>query len=197
MIMEKIRTFIALEMPDAVRRVLDEISFELRKELSGVPLRWAPVENMHLTLKFLGDISRVQIPAITEVLQEQVTPIAPIGLSVNGLGAFPNTHRARVIWVGVDVPESLVKLANNIESRLADLGFPREDRAFAPHLTLARVRGHARPVDLARIREALAAAPKPQAAAALADTITFFRSELKPRGSVYNALSQFVLLGKD
>ncbi len=191
--MEKLRAFIALEMPDKIRRALDEISFQLRNELSGVPLRWVPVDHMHLTLKFLGDISRAQVPTIARVLQEQTAPFSPLELSLDGIGAFPNLQRPRVLWVGVNTPPGLSELQKSIESQLSMHGFPLEGRAFAPHLTLARVRGHARPADLARIRETLAAAPKPASAGALADTITLFRSELKPSGSVYNALSQFVL----
>ncbi|MCL5428633.1 MAG: RNA 2',3'-cyclic phosphodiesterase [Chloroflexi bacterium] len=195
--MEKIRAFIALEMPDPVRRALDEISFQLRKELSGAPLRWVPVGNMHLTLKFLGDISRDQVPAITQILESESTRFAPMKLNINGLGAFPNPQRARVLWAGLNAPDDLHELQNNIEARLTALGFSREERAFSPHLTLARVRGHARPVDLSRIRAELAATPKPSPTSASAERITLFRSELKSSGSVYNALSQFVLSGRD
>jgi 2'-5' RNA ligase len=195
--MEKIRTFIALEMPDPVRRELDEISLRLRKELSGTPLRWVPIDNMHLTLKFLGDTEREQIPALVEILQELTSPVAPTELRLRGLGAFPNPKRARVLWVGVEMPNSVQQLVSSIESQFVGLGFPREERAFAPHLTLARVRGHARSADLLRIQEVLSGAPSVQGATGTANTVTLFQSELRPSGSVYNPLSKFVLTSKD
>ena len=195
--MEKIRAFVALEMPDEVRRDLDEISFRLRKDLANVPLRWVPVENMHLTLKFLGDVLREQLQAITEILREKTGNLAPIQLSLDGLGAFPNLQRPRVLWIGIDFPDTLKTFQRDLENQFAALGFSHENRSFAPHLTLARVRGHARTADLARIREILEAAPKPAPTHAIADKITLFRSELKPSGSVYNALSQFVLTNKN
>jgi 2'-5' RNA ligase len=195
--MEKVRAFIALEMPDEIRRALDEISMNLRKELSAARLRWVPVENMHLTLKFIGDIAVDKVPSIIEILKTQSAPFAPFDLSVDGLGAFPNLQRARVIWVGVNAARPLYDFQRDIESSLADLGFTPESRAFSPHLTLARLRGHARSADLDRIRGVLAATPKPSPTKGIADKITLFSSELKPSGSVYNALSRFLLSGQD
>lgn len=195
--MEKIRAFIALEMPDPIRRQLDEISHGLRKDLANLPLRWVPVDNIHLTLKFLGDILPEQVNRVSEVLEKQSASLAPVALKLNGLGAFPNLQRARVIWIGVDLGEELPGFQRELEARLAELDIPLEGKAFSPHLTLARVRGHARPADLTRIREVLAVVELPPAAEALADTITLFRSELKPSGSVYNALSKYVLVSKE
>jgi 2'-5' RNA ligase len=194
--MEKIRTFIALEMPSPIRKALAGISSQLKLDLSGLPLRWVPVENMHLTLKFLGDISPDQIAGITKTLESLTANLAPMEISVDGIGAFPNRQRARVIWVGLAVPESLHQLQRNIEGRLAELGFPGENRAFLPHLTLVRVRGHARPMDLRKIGAVLASSASLPFTSSTAEKITFFRSELKPSGSVYNALSQFVLSNK-
>lgn len=195
--MKKIRAFIALEMPDKIRRALDEISFRLRKDLSEVPLRWVPVDHMHLTLKFLGDISPEQVPAITSVLEEETASLSPFDLSVHGLGVFPNLQRPRVLWVGVNLSQGAKEFQREIESEVSKLGFSTERRPFSPHLTLARVRGHARSADLARIREVMTGTENSAPVVDLADTITLFRSDLKPSGSVYNALSKLVLSGKD
>lgn len=195
--MEKIRAFIALEMPDTIRAALNEISFNLRKELSGMPLRWVPVDNMHLTLKFLGDISADQVPAVTKILGTQTAQVAPFELNLDGLGTFPSSQRARVLWVGVDLPQIFLEFQDKLESQLSELGFTSESRPFSPHLTLARVRGHARSADLELIRSTLAATPKPTPAQGIAGTLTLFRSELKPSGSVYNALSRFDLVGRN
>jgi 2'-5' RNA ligase len=197
MTMDKIRTFIALEMPDPVRRELDEISLRLRKELSRMPLSWVPIDNMHLTLKFLGDTDREQISSLVKILQELTSSVTPIELRLQGLGAFPNPKRARVLWVGVELPNSVQQLVSYIESQFVGLGFPREERAFAPHLTLARVRGHAESADLLRIQEVLTGVSPVQGASSIANTVTLFQSELKTSGSVYNPLSKFVLTSRD
>jgi 2'-5' RNA ligase len=190
--MEKIRSFIALEMPDEIRRALDEISFNLRKELANVPLRWVPIENIHLTLKFLGDIDQAQVQAVDEILKSLTKGLRPFDISLEDLGAFPNLQRARVLWVGVKV-QAIGEFQQKLEERLSKLQFKPEARKFEPHLTLARVRGHARRSDLEVIRDVILSAEAPRSQPALAGTITLFRSELKPSGSVYNVLSRFVL----
>lgn len=190
--MEKFRSFIALEMPDEIRRGLDEISFSLRKELANAPLRWVPVENIHLTLKFLGDIDQAQVPEVNEILKLLTNGFRPFDISLENLGAFPNLQRARVLWVGVKVP-AIAEFQRKLEDKLSQLRFKPEGRKFEPHLTLARVRGHARRSDLDVIEKVVSAARMPQSPSEQADTITLFRSELRPSGSVYNVLSRFVL----
>ncbi len=194
--MKKIRAFIALEMPAVIQASLAVISSNLGRELTGVPLRWVPVENIHLTLKFLGDILPSKVPEISSALKEIKAHQSPIQIQISDIGAFPNINRARVIWVGLNYPETLRKLQSQIESQFAKLDFPREERRFSPHLTLARVRDHAQPASLRKIAEVLTSSTKPQPVEALADKITLFHSELKPSGSVYNALAKFVLSGK-
>ena len=191
--MEKIRAFIALEMPEPIRTSLADLCERMKSELSDVPLRWVPIPNMHLTLKFLGDVKPDQVEKIIHVINSQCSKYSPFDISLNELGAFPHPQRARVLWVGVDSLPSLNKLVDAFEMDLAGLGFLRESRPYSPHLTLARVRGHARPADLHRINEVINSSPNPRSASAVANKIVLFRSELKPSGSVYNALSEFVL----
>jgi len=191
--MEKIRAFIALEMPEPIRRNLADICERLKRELSDVPLRWVPIQNMHLTLKFLGDVRPDQVEKITLVIGRLCSHYSPFEISVDKLGVFPNKQRARVLWVGIDSQISLNKLVDAFEMDLSELGFAGESRSYSPHLTLARVRGHARPVDLQKINELVSSTSIPRSASALANKIVLFRSELNPSGSVYNALSKFVL----
>ncbi len=195
--MQKLRAFIALEMPEEIRHALAEISSRLKRELFGIPLRWVPVENMHLTLKFLGDILPGKVSEISGTLEEITAHQSPIQIQINDIGAFPNINRTRVVWVGLNYPEPLHQLQNQIESQLEKLDFPWEGRSFSPHLTLARVRDHAQHASLRKIAEVLTSSKKPQPVEAQAHKITLFCSKLKPSGSVYNALSQFVLSRKD
>jgi 2'-5' RNA ligase len=191
--MEQIRAFIALEMPEPIRRSLSEISSRLKSQLSAVPLGWVPIQNMHLTLKFLGNVKNDQLENIKGLLGSLIEKYSSFQISLNGLGTFPNAKRARVLWVGVEAPGTLKEIVADFESGFAELGFEPEGRPFAAHLTLARVRGHANQRDLLRIGDVLRSAPMPQPVSAVADKVVLFQSELRPVGSVYNPLAQFVL----
>lgn len=191
--MEKIRAFVALEMPEAIHRSLAEVSEGLKKELLGIPLRWVPVQNMHLTMKFLGEVMPDRVEEFGRVVKTRCAQFASFQISITGLGAFPSLRRARVIWVGIEAPQSLSDLVTALESDFATLGFQREKRPFSAHLTLARVREHAQPSALQKIYDVISSFPSPNTISAMANKVVLFRSELKPSGSVYNPLSQFLL----
>ena len=191
--MKNIRAFVALEMPEPIRRSLADVNARMKLELSSLPLRWVPIQNMHLTLKFLGEVKPDKVEEISRQVGLITEKYSSFPLSLNGLGAFPNIKRARVLWVGLEIPKSLYEMVAAFESGFVKLGFQQEGRPFAPHLTLARVRGHARLEDLQKINEVISSAPTPQSISAIACKIIFFQSELRPGGSVYNPLAQFVL----
>ncbi|MFC2076096.1 RNA 2',3'-cyclic phosphodiesterase [candidate division KSB1 bacterium] len=134
------RTFIAVDLPETVRDSLRELQAGLRGRSDGV--KWVRVEGMHLTLKFLGEIDPDLVSGIDRVLQEAARSIKPFRIALSGLGAFPGLSRPRVIWVGVDGElEPLQNLKSGIDKGLAELGFPKDDRSFKPHITLGRVKG--------------------------------------------------------
>lgn len=186
------RAFIAFELPDELRAALAVISAGLRNNLPDAPLSWVPASNMHLTLKFLGEISLAQVPAIAAVLQPLSESYAPIPISLSGLGAFPNLRRPRVLWAGLQAPAALAQLAAEAEAALHAHGFPRSPRAFTPHLTLARVRREAQPAQLAGLQPALAHQSVPAASGPL-EQLVLFESQLKPSGAVYNSLVRIQL----
>ncbi len=188
--MGSIRTFVALELPPAIQDGLRQISAHLQTEAQGLPLRWVPIENIHLTLKFIGDTAEANIKPISDLLQTKAKSIPAFDVSLDGLGIFPNPRRPNVIWVGLDAPKALFDLQKQLELDLSSMGFAPEKRPFSPHLTVARVRRVARPADLSRISDMVASAQIATVAAGRIDTLTLFRSELKPGGSVYNALSR-------
>lgn len=186
------RAFIAFELPDELRAALAAISVGLRNSLPDAPLSWVPASNMHLTLKFLGEISPAQVPAIAAVLQPLSESYAPIPISLSGLGAFPNLRRPRVLWAGLQAPPALTRLAAEVEAALQAHGFAREPRAFTPHLTLARVRREAQPAQLAGLQPALVTQHMPAASGVL-EQLVLFESQLKRSVAVYNSLVRIQL----
>src|SRR5262249_17399400 len=134
----KVRLFVALEIPPDVRERLSSLVQDLRA--LAPKLKWVRVENLHLTLKFIGEADAAKLAGIRSVLA-QVHSAAAIEVQFRGLGFFPNEKRPRVFWVGVEAPPELIRLAFDTDTALATLSYPREDRAFAPHLTLARLEG--------------------------------------------------------
>ena len=136
---EQIRTFIALETHESVKKSILEIQDQLRN-IPGARVSWGRTEGIHLTLKFLGDVDAILIPEITEDLSRTDIPVCHINLCTTGCGAFPNFRKPRVLWIGVDGGESLLELQKSIDTRLSEFGFPPERRRFHPHLTVGRIR---------------------------------------------------------
>ncbi len=186
--MTVIRAFIAIELPAEIQQRLDQISAQLKQRLDSLPVRWVPGHNMHLTLKFLGDVSVANVGILDEVLQSEAASFRSFEISVGGIGAFPNSQRPRVIWVGIEAPPDLTTLQANLENRLARLGYSREERPFSPHLTLGRVSRSASSGDVRQIGEAVQACRVGFLGAACVQEIHLYKSDLKPGGSVYTCL---------
>jgi len=108
-------------------------------------IKWVPLDNLHLTLKFLGDVDNTEIPDVCKTVRQVTADVAPFELSFAGAGGFPSLDRPRVLFAGVDDPSgSLVRIVSGLESELAELGFKPEPRDYRPHLTLGRSRGRSR-----------------------------------------------------
>ncbi|HEV8429450.1 MAG TPA: RNA 2',3'-cyclic phosphodiesterase [Pyrinomonadaceae bacterium] len=176
------RMFCAVELPPEVRTQLEDHIAKLRKEIPDAPASWSRVENIHLTLKFFGNVGVDRIAEISGAITRAVKDFSSFEISVGKTGAF----RTQVLWIGVSDPsEKLSALHKRIEDECAVAGFEKEDRAYRPHLTIARIR-------------------KPHGARRLADThlkmkfetiavhvreLVVFRSELSSKGSKYTAIS--------
>jgi 2'-5' RNA ligase len=188
------RLFVAVELPGAVRQALDHLQHELqRRALRG--LRWVRPEGIHLTLKFLGETPRDKLDTIEEALTGSTAGIAPHELSLGRLGTFGSRNAPRVLWVDLagDV-ETLQRLQEQVERALVPLGFPRENRGFSAHLTLARVGPEsARDVagPLAEATGSVSASPTRFEASEVA----LMMSKLGPGGAVYTQLKAFPLAG--
>ena len=130
------RLFVALNIPEEVRKSLAELVAQLRPACQNA--RWARVEGLHVTLKFIGETPLEKVEMIKSALTSVPTR-APIPINFQGFGFFPNERRPRVLWAGVEAGPELSELALAVETALDSIGIPRETRPFAPHLTLARL----------------------------------------------------------
>lgn len=187
--MSVIRAFIAADLPEDLRHALDRVMRHLKSELKGVPIRWVPPENIHLTLKFLGEVSQRNLPFLIELLQGEVADQRPFEFGVGGLGAFPDIRRPRVIWVGVKGPKELHDLHHAVENAMEKIGYARETRPFEPHLTLGRVSRNASPEEVRRVSEVLRAVQVGFLGSALVEEVYLYRSDLRPTGAVYTRLA--------
>jgi 2'-5' RNA ligase len=136
---QTIRTFVAVEISSAVRHCAAELIDQLRA--APVDVKWVEPDNIHLTLKFLGDVDSRKVHEVCRAVEQAADGLAPFELEVRGAGAFPNLRRPRTLWLGAGQGGREVGvLAERVESKLHKLGYRREGRRFHAHLTLGRVR---------------------------------------------------------
>ena len=187
---QTIRAFIAIEFSPALREQFATIIAALRRDTPPRAVGWVKADNIHLTLKFLGDIPQTHIAPISAALAEAARDVESFSFSVSGLGCFPNLKRPRVLWAGIDPAgaKNLIALQAAVEQQLAALPYPPEARAFSPHITLGRVRREARPEDAAKAGEAVRAQSKIELGQELVNAVTLMKSDLRPGGAVYTPL---------
>jgi 2'-5' RNA ligase len=185
--MNLLRAFIALDIPPGILSAIREATAQVRAEI-GALVRWVPIENMHLTLKFLGDVSPTHIESLSEMILSEANLCPPFEMQVGGLGALPGLRRPRVIFVGIQAPAGLDALARGIESACRRLGYASEERSFHPHLTLGRIRQDPGVIEGQKIRRAVETATIDLLGTARVDSVKLYKSELKPDGAVYTRL---------
>ncbi len=178
------RTFIAIELSQAVQQALTAVQQKMRPLVSFA--RWTHPDGTHLTLKFLGEAQQDQIDKIKTELDRIASAFGPFKLVLNGVGAFPRLAAPRVLWVGIDQSDVARRLQTEIESAISPLGFPTEKRDFKPHLTLARLEGANWPPDLRQ--QFLDCASIISGVQWHINRVILFRSELLRGGAVYTAL---------
>lgn len=192
--MQPIRTFIAIELNDALHHALADVQARFKREEIARAIRWVAPENIHITLKFLGDVDATHLPALERAIARVCNEFAPFTLTIGGAGAFPNTRKPNVIWVGargqVDVA---ARLAEQIDAACATFGFAREERAFTPHLTLGRVKRDASPSERQRIGALIESAHISDLGELRVERVAVMKSDLTPEGSVYTRLAECAL----
>lgn len=188
MITSVIRAFIAIDLTPEIRQRLDQVTGQLKQHLENVPVRWVPAVNIHLTLKFLGDVSVNNLEMLKKIMLTEVESHHPFEISVGGLGAFPSARHARVVWIGVEAPPDLLAVQHGIEAATARLGYDREERPFSPHLTLGRVSRNATARDAHLLGDVLESMKVGFLGVTKVESVHLFRSDLKPTGSIYTRI---------
>ncbi len=191
--MEQVRCFIAIELPEGVKRGLRELQAQL-KAGSQAPAKWVDPNNIHLTLKFLGNVAADRTGEISAAMTEAVRGMPYFSLEVKELGVFPNPGRVQIVWVGVrGEVEKLARLQQRLESGLERLGFAPEGRRFTPHLTLARLRDRATPDERARLGQLIAETEFDAAPSFRVDSVNLMQSQLTREGPIYTRISSAAL----
>jgi RNA 2',3'-cyclic 3'-phosphodiesterase len=186
--MSMLRAFIAIDLPGDLQKAISQTIGLLQKNAGSSGVRWVAAENIHLTLKFLGDVSPSSLASIQDMLKTESGLHPRFHLKVGGLGTFPSQKRLRVVWLGVDTPPELVSLQRGLESASTKLGYTPETRPFSPHLTLGRVRENVTTAELIALTSALKENKINALGVFLVEEIHLFKSDLLPGGSVYTRL---------
>ncbi len=186
--MSVIRAFIAINLSSEIVQQLDQVLAGLKSRLPGGAIRWVPAKNIHLTIKFLGDVSVSSLELLTKGLQSEAGRHPSFEISVGELGVFPSLRRPHIVWVGVEAPPELDALQHGVEAEMARLGYAPEERPFSPHLTLGRVARNASQDENRQIAEVLGKYKVGFLGAFRVESVHLYRSDLQPGGSVYTRL---------
>ena len=186
--MNMVRAFIAIDLSPAIQAKLQELLMQLKDRMPGLPVRWVPAQNIHLTLKFLGEVSVSNLTVLQQSLQQEVAAHRSFEVVVEGLGVFPSYRRPKVIWVGLSAPQELVTLQKRIEQEAERLGYSREDRGFTPHLTLGRVSRNANTAEIHRIGESVERYEVNTLGSMIVSQVKLYKSDLQPGGAIYTCL---------
>ena len=174
-----IRVFIAIHLPNKIKNALGEVALSLNDRVPRGAIRWVRPEQMHLTLRFLGDTDTAKLPAVQAAMDAVAASNAPFEMRLGGVGCFPNRNRPRVIWVGLSGEEArLLSLVAALEKELAHLGWEPEGKPFRAHLTLGRVKDE-------RGAQGIEWAADVQPLVVPIEAIHLIESQLRPTGPVY------------
>ncbi len=190
---QTIRSFIAVELPEDIKKGLKRIQTELALDKYSFAKCVSP-EGIHLTLKFLGGVPANKIKDIVAVMEAASLGTKPFELQMTEIGAFPNFRRPRVVWVGIkgDV-DRLVAWQQRLDDGLVPLGFAKENRPFTPHLTLARLRETSLPADIQHLGEAVSNSHVEVDYKFTVSSLSLMRSQLLPTGAVYSLQAEVKL----
>jgi len=185
--MPTIRAFIAVEIDEPNKQEICSLISCLKK--SEADAKWITEDQVHLTLKFLGNIDKAEIQKISDALSDIADNFRPFEISFSEIGAFPNMNRPAVIWLGIDKGAGILKMLNEkIETALEKTGFRQENREFKPHLTIARIRSPKNTPNLIKLIKETGF--NPGVNNSRIDKLTLFQSALNPKGAVHTIILQ-------
>jgi 2'-5' RNA ligase len=176
-----VRLFLAVNLPDHIRRDLWKVAEPLRA--NRYPVKWVVSESLHVTMKFLGEVAPHRVDEITEATTTAAAGAKPFALRISGFGAFPSVQRPRVVWAGCDPAPPLELLQHRVEQELDRIGFPLEGRPFRPHITLGRVRREAKRSDFLAFRGDVESLQ--YEAEAAVESVDVMESTLTSKGAMY------------
>jgi RNA 2',3'-cyclic 3'-phosphodiesterase len=193
-------TFLAVELPDELKNRLRALHAKFGEEAEM--LKWIGHPQLHITLRFLGDVERSRLDAVVDAASQAASRTKQFSVHLASLGAFPSERSPRVLWVGLAADEGKTRLSQlfyALEEALVERGFPLDARPFSPHLTIARVRDRLSSPDRLRIGDALVELRRSTNLQAAIDVqqITVMESTLSPAGAHYTALAQLPLLSEE
>jgi len=180
-----LRCFIAIEIPEIPKKFIEDQIYSLKE--SGSDVRWVPLENIHITMQFLGRTEESLIPGLKGSLEKIVASYSPFYIKIADVGCFPDGRRPRVIWVGLGEAQPLINLQRDIAGEMIKFGYPKEERGFTPHVTIGRVKSHRNVGDLLKRLDEIKATSFSDFEV---EKITLMKSELKPSGAIYHSLAE-------
>lgn len=183
------RSFIAIELPREFKDALEKIQGQLKA--SGADVKWVQPQNIHLTLKFLGEINEGKIAEIAAIIKAVADNNRPYPLTLSSVGAFPRIDSPRVIWAGVDAGnEETTRIAKELDDKISLIGILKEERPFSSHITIGRTRSNLNMAKLAQgLKDMAGKAGLPDLSCQVSK-ITLFKSTLTPKGPLYEALKE-------
>jgi len=183
-----LRTFIAVDFPPLMIEKIDRIINYFKTQLPQKPLKWVAAHQLHLTIKFIGELPDHQLPEIKSILTNVIGNQPVFTMGIEGLGMYPNEQKPHVVWLGITGKRPLIVVHNILDQALEKVGIPPEKRKFNPHLTLARVRRQADQVAVMEIGKRLCQFKVDSLGTINVEKIRFYQSKLTPKGPIYSSL---------
>jgi len=181
------RAFIAIELPQQIKDCLSKLQSKLKS--ANADVKWVDPQNIHLTLKFLGEINDEQLTRISEALETVANGMQQFPVRLSVLGAFPKIDYPRVIWVGIDKGDSQIKdIAEELDKKIEKIGIPKEDKEFSSHITIGRLKSASNRTNLVQDLISLENKLGGENLEFLVAKITLFKSTLVPLGPIYEVL---------
>lgn len=183
------RTFIAVELPETIKKKIGELQAPLKKTNAFVS--WVKPENIHITLKFLGEVPEEKINEVFSATELALKNAGKFKMNLKGTGAFPDSKRPRIIWIGAEKGgEELSNMAGKLEEEMEKIGYPKENRKFSPHFTMGRVKS---PKNIEKLME-LVKSTDFETEDIEVNEVTVMKSQLHPAGAIYTPLKKIALL---
>lgn len=188
------RVFFGIPLNPQIQKNLLEASTRLRVSIKTDAIKWTHINNLHITLKFLGDLPESQVIKFCHLLEQPISETHVFNLELSGLGVFPDARNPRIIWAGCDLPETLTRLVAMIEKIGLSLGIPSESKPFSAHITIGRIKRDLTPVERNHLRQALLEQAGFEFGKLHVAGFTLLKSDLKPTGPVYSTVQHFELI---